>query len=309
MRRLRWLFLGFVVLGLLLPPPAGAVPGGGRQPFPERFDLPNGFQPEGITTGRGTTVFVGSLADGDLWRGDVRTGRGSVFAQGTGKMAVGLDYDRRRDLVWVAGGATGTVRAHDAVTGAEVASYTFAGRRFLNDLVVTRDAVYVTDSMNAVLAVVRLGSGRQLPGQDATRTLPLRGDYAHVRDAFNANGIVSSEGFLVLVQSVTGNLFRVDPGTGRARRIDLGGRSLTNGDGLEIEGSTLYVVRNQNNLVAVVQLRDDLRRGRVVDTLREESFDVPTTITVAAGRLWAVNARFGTPPTPETTYWVTQVSR
>jgi hypothetical protein len=32
--------------------------------------------------------------------------------------------------------------------------------------------------------------------------------------------------------------------------------------------------------------------------------DVPTTATLAAGRLWAVNARFGTPVTPDTEFWI-----
>ncbi len=35
--------------------------------------------------------------------------------------------------------------------------------------------------------------------------------------------------------------------------------------------------------------------------------DVPTTGTIAAGRLWVVNARFGT-PSPETIpYWITRL--
>src|SRR5262245_37461018 len=33
-------------------------------PFPSRIDLPDGWQPEGITAGRGTTAYVGSLATG-----------------------------------------------------------------------------------------------------------------------------------------------------------------------------------------------------------------------------------------------------
>ena len=35
--------------------------------------------------------------------------------------------------------------------------------------------------------------------------------------------------------------------------------------------------------------------------------DVPTTIALARGSLWAVNARFTTPPTPTTPYWITRV--
>ncbi len=36
--------------------------------------LPDGFQPEGIAIGPGGTGYVGSLADGDVYVFDVRTG-------------------------------------------------------------------------------------------------------------------------------------------------------------------------------------------------------------------------------------------
>jgi hypothetical protein len=75
---------------------------------------------------------------------------------------------------------------------------------------------------------------------------------------------------------------------------------VTNGDGLLLLGRTLFVVRNQNNLVALVQLSGSLSSGRVVAELRDPDFDVPTTITFTAGRLYAVNARFGTVPDPTT---------
>jgi hypothetical protein len=63
------------LISLVAPPPATA----GDTTFPTRISLPARFQPEGITTGRGTTVYVGSLADGAIWRGDVRTGIGRLF--------------------------------------------------------------------------------------------------------------------------------------------------------------------------------------------------------------------------------------
>ncbi len=41
---------------------------------------------------------------------------------------------------------TGDVRAYDASTGALLATYQPGGVGLLNDVIVTRDAVYVTDS-------------------------------------------------------------------------------------------------------------------------------------------------------------------
>lgn len=307
MARIRLIAALLLLLGLLAPP-AVARGHNRHDPFPERIALPDGFEPEGITTGRGTTVYVGSLAGTGIWRGDVRTGGGTVIG-GEGNTAVGLDYDARRDLLWVAGGPTGEVNVYDASTGALFKSYAVdAG--FLNDVVVTRDAVYVTDSFMPQLVVIPLQPGGSLPDPDDVATLPLTGDITYVPEQFNVNGIVARAGYLVLVQSNTGELFRVDPDTGNAVEIDLGDPPpLTFGDGLELVGSTLYVVRNQLNEVAVVRLTRHLARGDVVATLKEDGFDVPTTITRAAGRLWAVNARFESAPPGDDRFWITRVDR
>ncbi|CAN0284654.1 unnamed protein product, partial [Ectocarpus sp. 13 AM-2016] len=42
------------------------------------IDLPTGFSPEGITSGAGWIAFVGSLVDGNIWKGDLKTGEGEV---------------------------------------------------------------------------------------------------------------------------------------------------------------------------------------------------------------------------------------
>ena len=96
------------------------------------------------------------------------------------------------------------------------------------------------------------------------------------------------------MQSNTGLLFRINPRTGVTREVDLGGASLTNGDGLLLAGRVLFVVQNRLNQIAVVKLSKSLTEGRVVTTLTDPDFDVPTTIAFQDGRLYAVNARFGT---------------
>ena len=73
----RFVVLFIAVLAFVLAPwPATAAP---SDNFPDRINLPDGFFPEGIESGRGTSVFVGSLIDGAIWRGDLRTGTGGVF--------------------------------------------------------------------------------------------------------------------------------------------------------------------------------------------------------------------------------------
>ncbi len=292
--------LTLVLLGLMLAAPVDAA--GGKHAaarFPARIDLPDGWAPEGITAGRGTTVYVGSLVDGAIWKGDVRTGTGRVLVPGVaGNVAVGVEYEARANRLWVAGGPTGAVRVYNARTGALLQTYLFSPAGFLNDLVVTPRAVYVTDSNIQQLDVIPLGPGGALPPPTGATTLPLTGDISFVAGQFNANGIVASNGSLILVQTVTGMLFRVNPRTGRATTIDLGGASVTFGDGLELHGHTLYVVRNQLNEVDVFRLGRHLGRARLIHTITSPNLDVPTTIAFQAGRLWAVNARFSTPVTP-----------
>lgn len=125
------------------------------------------------------------------------------------------------------------------------------------------------------------------------------------------NGIEATPNgeWLIVVNSTVGALYRVDPQTGDATQIDLGGASVTAGDGLLLQGSTLYVVRNQLNTIVVIDLSSDLLQGTVRDEITSPLFDVPTTIAMFGSSLYAINARFSTPPTPTTTYTVVRVPR
>jgi hypothetical protein len=276
--------------------------------FPDRIELPNGWQPEGITAGRGTTVYVGSLADGAIWKGDVKTGTGAVIAPGAeGRVTVGIDYQRRGDRIWAAGGPTGMVHVFDATTGDLLQSYGFEGAGFHNDVVVTGRAVYVTDSMVQRLAVIPLPDDGSLPDPADTTTLELSGDISFVPDDFNVNGIVRYAGQLILVQSNTGQLFLVDKATGVASEIDLGGASVTNGDGLERQGSKLYVVRNFLNQIDVFRLAEDGSSAILLGSLTAlAEVNIPTTAAHVAHRVWAVNAQFNVTPGPDVPYWITQ---
>lgn len=283
-----------------------AVPAALARPvFPQVIGLPNGFQPEGIAVGNGTTFYVGSIPTGAIYRGDLRTGKGDVFVQGAaGRAATGLKAVQGR--LYVSGAATGKGFVYDARTGALLKEYDFVADTnptFVNDVTVTNDAAYFTDSNRAVLYKVPRSLG---PAQ----TINLTGDF-QLASGFNLNGIAATANgkLLIAVQSATGKLFTISPTTGVTHAIDLHGAALTNGDGILLAGKMLYVVRNQNNLIAVVRLAPDLRSGTVTRTITSPSFDVPTTLARQGSRLYAVNARFSTPPTPATTYTVVQVRR
>jgi sugar lactone lactonase YvrE len=303
--RLRLLFAALLsaLLSVALVVPAEAKP---RHTYPDRIELPDNFLPEGITIGKAPVAYLGSRADGDIYRADLRTGEGEVISQGPGTPSVGLKIDKK-GLLYIAGGPSGTARVVDSRTGDLLAEYPLSTETsFINDVVLTKQAAWFTNSLQAELYRVPLG------GDEATPTvIPLTGDWEQV-DGFNANGIAQTPNgrALLVVNSTTGNLFRVNPQTGAATQVDLGGASLTNGDGLLLQGSTLYVVRNRLNQVAVVKLNRRATRGRLVETLTSTDFDVPTTVAAYKGSLYLPNARFpdpGEPPPVE--FWITRIDK
>ena len=274
------------------------------QSFPARIDLPRGWQPEGIAAGTGNTLYVGSIPTGAVARVDARTGRTRVLVAGrNGRAATGLKFAGGR--LFVAGAGTGRAWVYSASTGRQLGAFRLApsgADTFVNDVVVTPQGAYFTDSRRMVLYRVPLDLG-------SPRTLQVTG--IPLQAGNNLNGIVATPDgrTLIAVQTNTGKLWRINPQTGAATAVDLGGATVNNGDGLLLSGRTLYVVRNRDNLIAVIRLSSDLSSGRITRTIRSRNFDVPTTVARIGDRLFAVNARFGTTGTASTPYWIARVAR
>jgi hypothetical protein len=275
----------------------------GASNFPSVIALPNGWRPEGIEAGREHTLYVGSIPTGAVRQIDAKTGDSFTLVQPpAGRSATGLEYDKQNERLFVSGGGTGAAFVYDANTGAPIADYllTPVAPRFINDNVLTKDAVYFTDSMRPWLYRLPLGQHGELPSAAEIETIPLSGDYVH-QPGFNLNGIVATPNgkWLIAVQSSTASLFKIDPDSGVADRIELTGGDAMNGDGLLLEGQTLYIVQNQLNRVAVAHLAADFGSGTVMEHLTTSAFMVPTTIDKLNGRLYLPNARFGV-PSPDT---------
>jgi hypothetical protein len=81
------------------------------------------------------------------------------------------------------------------------------------------------------------------------------------------------------------------------------------GDGIVRQGTTLYVVQNFLNQIAVVELAPDGSAGTISAVLTDGDFDVPTTADLFGPAVYAVNARFSTPPGPDVAYQVVRVER
>ncbi len=280
--------------------------------FPTSIALPDGFFPEGITIDR-HTAYVGSLVDGSIQRQDIVTGRSEQFASspGAGRIAVGMDVDRLGRL-WVAGGGpaldpaiTPGFRVYDTRTGNLLLEQPVVAG-FVNDVIVTRDAAWFTDSFSAQLIRVPLARDGSI-GQP--EYVPLTGDWQQTA-GFNANGIVATPGgrYLIVAQSTAPEgagaaLYRVRVDTESvsldAARIELD-ETLVGADGLVLVGRTLYSVAGASGVVKL-KLSSALTRGSVVDTLVVPDSISPTTAAVFGARLYVVDAKFpflGDPTVP-----------
>jgi sugar lactone lactonase YvrE len=283
---------------------------GAQRSLPSVIPLPNGWQPEGIASGPGNALYVGSIPTGRVVRVDARTGRRRVVVpRRSGRRAIGLKASR--GLLYVAGGPTGRGFVYRASNGASLANVRLtAAPTFINDVTVTRSAAWFTDSQRQQLYRLPLRANGRPSG--AAQTVPITGDLQYDDDAetFEANGIAATaQGSLLVVQSRTGGLFLVSP-QGASTQVQItggDGRGLVNGDGLLLAGRTLYAVQNQLNRIAVVDLEDDFSRGEIRRYLRDSDLDVPTTVARKGSSLYAVNARFGTDATPSTEYDVVRV--
>ena len=273
------------------------------QNFPSVISLPNGWLPEGVAVGHGGVIYAGSRRHGAVYAADLRTGEGQVIVPPqVGRIAVGLAFDQRSNNIFVAGGGGGAGYVYDSGSGASLASYQFVttGATFVNDVDVAQDAAYFTDSQRPVIYKVPLGPGGDLGSGFEVLNLPT---------GLNLNGIVATPDgkTLIGVQSGMGVLVRVDVETGSSSVIDLGGYSVAQGDGLLLQGHTIYVMRNTVEILAEIALSSDFSSGILQREITDPDFDVPTTIDRFRNTIYAVNARFSSGNDPGLTYTIVGV--
>ncbi|GIG56893.1 hypothetical protein Lfu02_12650 [Longispora fulva] len=297
--RIRWAAVALLTVAgtTTLAPPAGAHPS--TAPRPTTIVLPGATSAEGIAHGRGSTFFAGDLFAGDIYRGDIRRGKAELFIDApAGRQATGMAVECQHNLLFVAGGFTGQAYVYDADTGTTVASYQFgtAGSSIVNDVALTRDGAWFTDSLQPRLYFVPLDAyGR--PGTSSV--LELSGPAADTSGQFNLNGIRATHDgrTLIVSHSGKGELYTIDPATGASATI--AGVSVPNVDGIELDGHRLWAVQNFSNQVSRVRLSGDLTSGVVEKTITSPLFEVPTAAARFGGTLAVVNAKFdtGVPPT------------
>lgn len=254
--------------------------------------------PEGIALDTATgDFFVGSTTDGTIFLSNVAEpgteARVFLGANEDGRStAIGMKVDPEGHL-FIAGGDTGRIFVYDTNTGELIEDFsTSAEMTFINDVALTPDgSAFFTDSMNPELyRVFPDGAG----GYEFEPFLSFEGTVLEYGQGLNLNGIAASEDgrYLITVKSNTGELYRIDTQTREVSLIDTNGADLTNGDGILLNDRTLYVVRNQQELIVPVELSEGFSSGTAGEGFTDESFMFPTTIAKADDRLLAVNAQF-----------------
>lgn len=288
--------LAALIAMAMLMPPASAAHHADRA-----IVLPGATGTEGVARLNGTTFFAGDLLTGDIFRGRVNKGVAAKFIDAPdGRFAAGMKADCSDKLLFVAGGPTGQGYLYNTRTGAPVASYQFQTPptpTFINDVALSKDGAWFTDSAQALLYFVPVVHG--VPSS-TFMTLPLSGPAADLSGDFNNNGIQAVRGGtkLIVAHSGTGVLNLVDTATGASETIT--GISVPNVDGILIKGGReLFAVQNADNLVSVWRLKHDLLAGKQRKTITSPLFQFPTTVARFGGRLAVANAKFDTgfPPT------------
>ena len=277
-----------------------------------QYTLPgNNVFPEGIAYDVATgNFYVGSTAHGTIYRGNIQAEGGDleVFLKAgrDQRTAVtGMKVDAQGRL-FIAGRNTGRAFVYDTASGDLIKALTTppAPNTLLNDVTVTKDAAYFTDSFRPVIFRAAL-----TPDVGELEVwLELENTPITYQRGFNLNGIAASKNgaYLLSVQFNTGELYRIDTETREIIQVNLGGAKLVTGDGLWLEGQTLFVVRENPAEIVVITLLEDFSSGTVTSRITDPSLDLPTTLAKAGKRLLVVNSQLDT-ASPELPFTVSSL--
>jgi hypothetical protein len=278
--------------------------------WPDLIPIATGMEPEGIELGKDQDFFVGAFSytgnptnAGAIYKGNLLTGEGQILVPPTGKTISGLSYDERTDYLYAAtgffGGFTGPwwemgVKVYAGTSGRLLEEIIFGDDMVINDVLVTDKAVYCTDSVSTTLYKIPLENDGKVFSTNFEK-IEMTG-FEMDPAGFNANGLVGDfDGKqLVIVNTSTGVLYLVDTETGAASPVAIQGdeQLFPDGDGLYMDGRTLYIMQNFTQKIAVLELSEDLTQGTFVKNLVSDNFAIPTTITGYGDCIYAINTHF-----------------
>jgi sugar lactone lactonase YvrE len=182
---------------------------------------------------------------------------------------------------------------------------------------VTDEAVYFTDSFLPVLYRLPLGRKGAIPdGADAATTIPLP-------DAFNntepfccgGNGIAATPDgkTLIIGQSNTAQLFRMDIASGDVVEIIVDPPLTGFLDGIELHNNVLFIMTPSfgppdPEKVQLVALDEDILTGQLLGFITDPTLDGVASGGIHNNTIYVNNARYAEFPQPDTEYWITKLN-
>lgn len=294
----------------------------GDKPFPKTIDALAGSAPEGFAIGQGHTGYNGSV-DGSIYKMDLRTGQGEILVPADSDSfdcrKLGMRVDPRTNYLFVAGCVYGNAYVFDADSGALLMEYQLddSGTPIINDLAITEDAVYFTDSAQPKLYRLPLLEDGALPDAGVViDVIPMPPAFDIDPNVFccGGNGIVATpdEEALIVGHANDAMLYRVDLTT-----FDVDPVSVTPAlsgflDGIVMKGKTLYILTPTDPApidgIQVVEMDSDMFSGNLVRVITDPDLDDVASGAFFGNSLYVNNARYSEYPGPDTEYWVTKVS-
>ncbi len=292
----RWTGFTLVVVALVAFTAPVAVGAPDRETSVYTLTPSDNGNPEGVAWDPATqTFFTGTTGNGTLYRGSLDDPTVEVWIPGApGGAAIGMKVDR--GLLYVAGGPTGRITVYDIASASVVAAFETGSGGFLNDLVVTPNGVFVTDSLRPILW--RVTAEQVAAGGGTPEVIPVSPEIPF-GGGFALNGVVAfgdgSE--LIVVHSALGTLYRITF-SGSGRTITQVASPTLNGDGLLLDRGQLVVVLGSTQELAFLKLNGDRTAAELVETRTDPTFQRPSTVARAHDRYLVVNADFttNTPP-------------
>jgi sugar lactone lactonase YvrE len=206
---------------------------------------------------------------------------------------LGMKIDEAKRL-WLAGGRTGKMHVLDTKTGKllKTLDTPAAPAGLINDVTLTADAAYFSDSFRPIVWKVSRAGGKI---GEAEAWLDIGPVVIHGEGA-NINGLAATPDgkTLILAQMNKGLLFKVDIATKRVTPIDLKGQTLAGADGLVLDGQRLYAVLQPHSEVVAIDLAPDMTSGAVVGRLKTSALAWPATAAKTGDKLLVVNTQFNT---------------
>jgi sugar lactone lactonase YvrE len=271
----------------------------------ESYPLPgDAFFPEGIAYNNKTGIFyTGSVANGDIVQVNVQSGETKLFSLGKSQnrnAATGMKIDRMNRL-WVCGGPDNKIQVLD-LNGQLLKSWdtqALFGSGFINDCIIDNSHIYFTDTR--VRKIYRASVTGNTPGDLEEWLTFTDAQIPYSPTGTNANGIEATPDnkYLIVVISYSGKLYRIDKTTKSITEIILN-TPVTAGDGLYLDGTTLYVSRNATNQIFRVALNKDYSQGTLLGGGFGTNLLFNTTIARAGDYFLVVNGQLNrrAGPTP-----------